>query len=151
MVPAVSFAYEGPELDIMERMPRSKRDHLVNRKLLGYAYLTTGIIQSFAAYFTYCYVLNDYGIKPVSMLFIALEEGYFPSNDDVYNPHLPNFGNRNYGKERTTIFWDGTSHSYVDLRLFYVFRLKDSWSSCRWNPADPDIPRFWVISDVTDT
>lgn len=45
MVPAVSFAYEGPELDIMERMPRNaKRDHLVNAKLLCFAYLTTGVI-----------------------------------------------------------------------------------------------------------
>jgi sodium/potassium-transporting ATPase subunit alpha len=45
IVPAVSFAYEGPELDIMERMPRnSKRDHLVSAKLLGFAYLSTGII-----------------------------------------------------------------------------------------------------------
>jgi sodium/potassium-transporting ATPase subunit alpha len=40
MVPAVSFAYEGAELDIMERLPRnSKRDHLVGKKLLSFAYL----------------------------------------------------------------------------------------------------------------
>ena len=40
MVPAISFAYENPELDIMDRMPRnSKRDHLVNTKLICFAYL----------------------------------------------------------------------------------------------------------------
>lgn len=40
MVPAISFAYENPELDIMERYPRnSKRDHLVNAKLVSFAYL----------------------------------------------------------------------------------------------------------------
>jgi sodium/potassium-transporting ATPase subunit alpha len=40
MYPAVSFAYEYAELDIMERMPRhSKRDHLVSAKLLGFAYM----------------------------------------------------------------------------------------------------------------
>jgi sodium/potassium-transporting ATPase subunit alpha len=40
MVPAISFAYENPELDIMERKPRnSKRDHLVNTKLIAFAYL----------------------------------------------------------------------------------------------------------------
>lgn len=45
MYPAVAFAYEGPELDIMERRPRnSHRDHLVSGKLLGFAYLTTGIL-----------------------------------------------------------------------------------------------------------
>jgi sodium/potassium-transporting ATPase subunit alpha len=45
MVPAISFAYENAELDIMERHPRSsKRDHLVNRKLISFAYLQIGIV-----------------------------------------------------------------------------------------------------------
>jgi len=45
MVPAISFAYENPELDIMERVPRnSKRDHLVNTKLISFSYLQTGVI-----------------------------------------------------------------------------------------------------------
>jgi sodium/potassium-transporting ATPase subunit alpha len=40
MYPAVSYAYEYAELDIMERMPRNaKRDHLVSGKLLGFAYM----------------------------------------------------------------------------------------------------------------
>jgi sodium/potassium-transporting ATPase subunit alpha len=40
MIPAISFAYENPELDIMERAPRkSKLDHLVNAKLISFAYL----------------------------------------------------------------------------------------------------------------
>ena len=65
MVPAVSFAYELPELDIMDRMPRNpKRDHLVTAKLMIFSYAERGIIQSFAGQFTYFYVLNDYGIKP---------------------------------------------------------------------------------------
>jgi len=47
MVPAVSFAYENPELDIMDRNPRnSKRDHLVTSKLISFTYLQTGVIQS---------------------------------------------------------------------------------------------------------
>lgn len=94
--------------------------------------------------------MNDYGIKPVSMLFLALEPGYFPKESDVYNPDLPNFGNSNYGSDRTTIFWDGSTDSYHDIRLFYVFRDRYSWSKCRWDPNDEDIPRFWRISDVTD-
>ena len=45
MIPAISFAYENPELDIMERYPRnSKRDHLVNSKLISFAYLQIGIV-----------------------------------------------------------------------------------------------------------
>jgi sodium/potassium-transporting ATPase subunit alpha len=40
MVPAISMAYEGAELDIMTRKPRnSKRDHLVNTKMISFAYL----------------------------------------------------------------------------------------------------------------
>jgi sodium/potassium-transporting ATPase subunit alpha len=40
MLPAISFAYENAELDIMERPPRNaKRDHLVNFKLFSWAYL----------------------------------------------------------------------------------------------------------------
>jgi len=44
-VPAVSFAYEEAELDIMERMPRNARyDSLVTSKVIGHAYLTNGFI-----------------------------------------------------------------------------------------------------------
>jgi sodium/potassium-transporting ATPase subunit alpha len=40
IVPAISFAYENAELDIMERYPRSaKRDRLVSKRLIGYSYL----------------------------------------------------------------------------------------------------------------
>lgn len=40
MVPAISLAYEQPELDIMNRKPRkAKTDHLVNARLIGFAYL----------------------------------------------------------------------------------------------------------------
>jgi len=43
IVPAISFAYEVPELDIMLRFPRSaKRDRLVTRRLIGYSYLQIG-------------------------------------------------------------------------------------------------------------
>lgn len=67
--------------------------------------------------------MNDYGIRPISMLFLSLEKGYLPAESDVYNPDLPNFGNTNYGKgDKTTIFWDGTTDSYLDIRLFYSFR-----------------------------
>lgn len=150
MYPAVSFAYEYAELDIMERMPRSKRDHLVSAKLLGFAYMQTGAIQTASGFYTFCYVMNDYGFRPITMMFMAIEKGYYPHPDDVYDPNQPNFGNRQYGYDKTTIFWDGSTDSYVDLRLFYVFRKKDEWAQCRWDPTDEDIPKFWRISDVSD-
>jgi len=45
IMPAVSFAYENMELDIMQRNPRnSKIDNLVNAKLISFAYLQIGVI-----------------------------------------------------------------------------------------------------------
>ena len=65
MIPAISFAYENPELDIMDRVPRnSKRDHLVNTKLISFAYAQIGIIQASAGLYTYFLILNDFGIRP---------------------------------------------------------------------------------------
>ena len=65
MVPAISFAYENPELDIMDRVPRnSKRDHLVNAKLISFAYFQIGVIQASAGMYTYFLILNDFGFRP---------------------------------------------------------------------------------------
>jgi sodium/potassium-transporting ATPase subunit alpha len=45
MVPAISLAYEQPELDIMRRRPRNAQvDHLVNSRLISFSYLQIGII-----------------------------------------------------------------------------------------------------------
>jgi magnesium-transporting ATPase (P-type) len=48
------------------------------------------------------------------------------------------------------LFWDGETDSYLDIRLFYVNRNRETWSKCRWDPQDTSIPRFWRFSDVTD-
>lgn len=81
MVPAISFAYENTEADIMERVPRnSKLDHLVNSKLISFAYLQIGVIQASAGMYTYFYVLNDFGIRPGGLFRLAGRYGAFPSN-----------------------------------------------------------------------
>ena len=68
MVPAISFAYENSEMNIMQRNPRdSKRDHLVNAKLISFSYLQSGTIQAAAGIFTYFYCLNDFGIRPATL------------------------------------------------------------------------------------
>jgi len=72
MIPAISFAYENPELDIMDRVPRnSKRDHLVNTKLISFAYLQIGVIQASAGMYTYFLILNDFGIRPSTIWFMS--------------------------------------------------------------------------------
>jgi len=65
MVPAISFAYETAEADIMKRPPRnSKVDRLVTKKLIHFAYFQIGVIQAMAGFYVYMVVLNDYGYPP---------------------------------------------------------------------------------------
>jgi sodium/potassium-transporting ATPase subunit alpha len=88
MVPAIAFAYENPELDIMERFPRNaKRDRLVNARLISYSYLQIGVIQLYSAFWLYFLVLNDYGIPPQTLFGIVTEPGIEPNPNDVYNPN----------------------------------------------------------------
>merc|ERR1712060_102497 len=85
MVPAISFAYENPELDIMERYPRnSSRDHLVNSKLISFAYLQIGVIQASAGMYTYFLILNDYGIRPHTLWGLSILKNELPRDTDVY-------------------------------------------------------------------
>jgi sodium/potassium-transporting ATPase subunit alpha len=88
MIPAISFAYENPELDIMDRQPRkSNLDHLVNTKLISFAYLQIGIIQASAGMYTYFLVLNDFGIRPQTVWRLALIRNPMPDATDVYDPN----------------------------------------------------------------
>ena len=74
MVPAISMAYEEKEADIMDRPPRdSKKDRLVNFRLISFAYFQIGIIQALAGFFTYMLVLNDYGYTPSILVGNGLE------------------------------------------------------------------------------
>jgi sodium/potassium-transporting ATPase subunit alpha len=154
MLPAISLAYETSELDIMERQPRNqKRDHLVSMKLLGFCYGQTGAIQACAGMFTYFFVMNDYGFKPLTLFFLNNQEGYFPNSNDIYDPNLPNFGNTNYGNpdSKGFITWGMTYESSMDARLFYTTLNRNDWSKCRWDPQDESIPRFWRYSRQTET
>jgi sodium/potassium-transporting ATPase subunit alpha len=168
MIPAISFAYENPELDIMDRVPRnSKRDHLVNAKLISFAYLQIGVIQASAGLYTYFLIMNDFGIRPNTVWFLALKKSPFPNPTDVYDATKTTlvatkdsagtviaesqYGNTNLlipaGKtlddDFLSIAWDKAKHGKVDIRLFYAqHREADAWTSCRW-PLGGDSPRFY--------
>jgi hypothetical protein len=61
LLPAVSFAYEKPEADIMKRMPRDRfKDKLVTWQLIFFAYCQIGMIQASAGFFVYFVVLQRY-------------------------------------------------------------------------------------------
>ena len=152
LAPAISLAYENAELDIMKRPPRHpKLDHLVTAKLLSFAYLQIGELQSYAGMITYFWVLNDYGIKVLSTLFMNQLVGWFPNPTDVYDPNQVNFGNANFGNSNyaNTISWGLNFDSHVDIRLFYQTKVPTDWSQCRWDPADESVPRFYRISPWT--
>jgi sodium/potassium-transporting ATPase subunit alpha len=69
MVPAISLAYEHPEADIMARKPRnSKTDHLVNARLISFAYGMIGMIQASAGFFVYFSVMASHGFRPTDLL-----------------------------------------------------------------------------------
>ena len=154
MVPAIAFAYENAELDIMSRQPRNaKLDGLVGKKLISFAYLQIGMIQQAGGVFTYFFVMNDYGFRPGTLFNLNYEYGYWPKGSDVYNPNLPHNGNTNYGiaEHYSKIDWLKNEHGAIDLRLFYVNRPASSWSHCRWNDNDtPLTPRFYRYSSFTD-
>jgi len=123
----------------------------VNAKLISFAYLQIGIVQASAGFFTYFYILHDYGIRPGTTFNLALIEGYIPDQTDVYNPSALNFGNSNNLNDefKTTLHWNGQRHFAVDVRLFYTHAGPASWSKCRWNEGD-NVPKFFWHSHVSD-
>ena len=77
ILPAISFAYEDAEIDIMTREPRKKDDHLVSIKLITHAYLLQGIIATSAGFFSYFSTMNEYGFSPAT-LFKLNGAPYYP-------------------------------------------------------------------------
>jgi len=172
MVPAISFAYENPELDIMDRAPRkSKLDHLVNTKLISFAYLQIGVIQASAGMYTYFLILNDFGIRPQSLWFMSELLAPLPKATDVYKPlehtevilekfdngtasSASQYGNSNMATHKDTwvrLAWDKTRMARVDVRLFYAgHRAASNFTACRWAPDDEDYPGFYRKAYASD-
>ncbi len=101
--PAISFAFEPAELDIMKRKPRRPgKDRLVNSKCICFAYLEIGIIEGLAGMFAYFTVMHDYGFKPMNLFFFAFEQGCI-------------------GSESTRIYdWTTDKDAKLDIRDFYA-------------------------------
>eukprot|EP00792_Barthelona_sp_PAP020_P011631 TRINITY_DN574_c0_g1_i1.p1 TRINITY_DN574_c0_g1~~TRINITY_DN574_c0_g1_i1.p1 ORF type:complete len:1098 (+),score=335.38 TRINITY_DN574_c0_g1_i1:29-3295(+) len=71
LLPAISFARETAEKNLMDRPPRTREDRLVNAKLISFSYLQIGLIQFLAGFFTYFVVFSDHGISPGDLFFSA--------------------------------------------------------------------------------
>ena len=145
MIPAISLAYENPELDIMKRNPRNaERDHLVNSRLISFSYLQIGVIQCLAGFYTYFVVMYDYGFPPSTLLFLALDEdGNEPASGDKYNPQAENKGNSNYNEGGEQLNWIGTEHNDIDLRVWFHDFDEDDWVDCKYD-HESDISDFKV-------
>lgn len=63
LAPAVCLAYEEPEQAIMEIPPRKPTDHIITPQLMGVAYGTIGMFQTFASFFAWVYVYDSYGFS----------------------------------------------------------------------------------------
>ncbi|XP_076802410.1 sodium/potassium-transporting ATPase subunit alpha-3-like [Clavelina lepadiformis] len=72
--PAISFAYERAESDIMKRQPRDPvKDKLVNERLISLAYGQIGMLQALAGFFTYFLVMMENGFRPERLFGIRVE------------------------------------------------------------------------------
>jgi len=93
--PAIGIGFEEAEIDVMTRAPRSPNSHLVDIRLVVFAYCVLGGIEAVAGFTAYFVVMNDYGFPPRSVVGL-LQVPYFPHGPtDVYSPSLANFGNSN--------------------------------------------------------
>lgn len=64
------MAYEKCETDIMRRPPRNPQtDKIVNRKVIGQAYLQIGVIQCLAGYLAYFVVYAENGFFPKTLFY----------------------------------------------------------------------------------
>lgn len=81
LVPATSFAFEGPESLIMQQPPRNlKTDRLTSFRLLFYSYGQAGIILTAACFFVYFRAFSHFGVSPQDVM--SSDNRYFPQESD---------------------------------------------------------------------
>jgi len=121
MVPAISFAYENPELDIMDRVPRkAKLDHLVNTKLISFAYFQIGVIQASCGMYTYFVIMNDFGFRPQALWQMSLIKGPLPNRGDMYNVDdvtVGETGEALYNSKRTSLYGNTNFPAYQMYKI----------------------------------
>lgn len=84
LLPAIAFAYEAAESNLMKNGPRNHQlDHLVNIRLISTAYIQLGMVEAFAGAFTYFAVMAEYGFKPSTLLFLNFKPGNCSSTNTV--------------------------------------------------------------------
>eukprot|EP01116_Phalansterium_solitarium_P012111 TRINITY_DN28115_c0_g1_i1.p1 TRINITY_DN28115_c0_g1~~TRINITY_DN28115_c0_g1_i1.p1 ORF type:complete len:1054 (-),score=327.67 TRINITY_DN28115_c0_g1_i1:227-3388(-) len=83
MVPAISFAYERPESDIMRRKPRNQKHRLVSATLGIYSYVWLGMVQAIAGFINYFLIFWwEYGLSPRNVVMVSTK--YFRDDAPDY-------------------------------------------------------------------
>ena len=129
MLPAIAFAYEEGELDLMTRKPRNKDEHLVTMKLMAQSYGYVGFVQCWGSLFAYYTVVFDFGFRPEELNGKASIYIVPHADTDVYNPTDSFFGNSLLASKYSTscpaagvadsvqLDWVYNNHASQDLRL----------------------------------
>jgi len=89
--PALALMLEKPEKDLLQRPPRSKKDHLVNWQLILQSFFFIGILQAFFSHFSFILYLQWYGKFNLSDLFLVFgdwKDGYKDYSQSQLNEFL---------------------------------------------------------------
>jgi sodium/potassium-transporting ATPase subunit alpha len=104
--PAISLAYEEPELDIMTRTPRKIDEHLTSIRMMVHAYGLMGSIATAGGFFTYFLIMELYGFSPNILFNIMSQPTIVPTNlwgepDLTFNlPYTYDSSAKNLGNDR---------------------------------------------------
>lgn len=114
--PAISFAWEPAESNVMERPPRDRQtDRLVRPSLLAYSYLQAGIVEAGIALIAYLLVFVSNGV-PLSAL-----PGFAAGTSDAVLT-LPS-GRLMGHEEQVSLATMAATAFYINLILSQVFNL----------------------------
>ena len=148
LFPSLALVYEDAEADIMHLPPRNtKKQHLVDMRLLAHAYLNIGMLESLAAFVIFFHYMNSYGdMAPADLLlaFDKWEDGYKGNTMDQLNELLwrgPNCIFRGLGSHPV---WQCVVNPYPSC--FLVFPASTSSISCCCLPC---LPRWRSSSSLS--
>ena len=123
--PAMSLILEKPEKVVLKRPPRSKKDLLINWKLIGHAFLFIGLMQTFFSHLSFLLYLKWYGSFDANQVFFTFIN---------WGSHL------NYSRKQLDEFlYTGqtvTFTSLVIMQVFgHIFCTRTNFKSCFQKPS----------------
>ncbi|KAM6179036.1 potassium-transporting ATPase alpha chain 2-like [Rhynchocyon petersi] len=115
IVPSVALSYEKAESDIMNRMPRQKKDRLVNLPLVIYSYLHIGIMEFLGALVVYFTIYAQEGFRPSTLVGFRVEweMDYVNDLEDSYGQEWTSY-------QRQTLEWTGYTAFFVAIVVLQI-------------------------------